>query len=161
VTYETMLANTASPWCWACGRSDYDRPPWWSAPWLIERAHICNKPRRLDVRAVVLLCSACHRTSHGERLVRWSLPKLTLENLLWIKLMRDPEGFDPEFLQTSSVRLLPSPVQPPLVYLKEYASRHREIARQELREYVPQALPEQLPDESDSEWLERIKRERT
>jgi hypothetical protein len=113
------------PWCWACGRGPTDKPSWWYAPWLIERAHIVNKTRAMDVRAVVLLCSGCHKASHGERFPQWTLPRLTLPNLLWLKLHRDPANYDRAFLASKSVRLLPRAAALPPVFLPEYQSRRQ------------------------------------
>src|SRR4051812_47109537 len=107
--YSLMLHWHDKPWCWACGHdgSLRDKPDDWWGPWLIERAHIVRNPRREDVRAAVLLCSYCHRVSHGERIVcgrhpRW--PSLTREHLIWLKRERDPEHYDREFLQANSIR---------------------------------------------------------
>src|SRR5690349_19261869 len=91
VAYGQFLQTTDKPWCWACGRGGgyADKPEGWFGPWLIERAHIASKTRALDVRAVCLLCSLCHKTSHGERIVlagqRWPLPRLERAHLLWLK----------------------------------------------------------------------------
>ncbi len=55
--YDEFVLNTDKPWCWYCGRGYTDIPDWWHAPWVIERAHIVNKPRAEDRRAAILLCS--------------------------------------------------------------------------------------------------------
>lgn len=99
------------PACWACGASR--GPSWWYAPWLIERAHIANKPRRLDRRLVVMLCSVCHKRSHGERFAAaldW--PVLSVAEMLWLKRRCDPDWWDPEFVGRHSVRRLPEPEFP-------------------------------------------------
>jgi hypothetical protein len=66
--FEEMLQQTDKPWCWACGRGLEDQPRNWWGPWLIERAHIVYHPRCKVRQAIVLLCSLCHKVSHGERI---------------------------------------------------------------------------------------------
>jgi len=126
--YKLMLQWHPKPFCWACGAGSslHDKPRDWWGPWLIERAHIVRNPRREDPRAVVLLCSYCHRVSHGElifcaRYPRW--PQLTREHLLWLKRERDPENYDRAFLQQNSIRKLPLAHRPPQQYLDEYQQR--------------------------------------
>jgi hypothetical protein len=121
--YDSILSETNLPWCWACGRGERDKPSWWYAPWLVERAHICNKPRLEDRRMVVLLCSACHKTQHGERFPQWALPRLTLPNMLWLKQERDAEFWDVAKLQSCAVQLLPEPIPPAAGFLSEYERR--------------------------------------
>jgi hypothetical protein len=75
-------------------------------PWLIERAHIANKPRREDRRLVVMLCTICHKSEHGERIAGFDRPKLTVGQMLALKLECDPDWYDLEFIQRHSVRLL-------------------------------------------------------
>lgn len=91
--------------CWACGA--WKRQENYFAPWMIERAHIVNKPRRLDRRLVVMLCSVCHRISHGERLSGFDRSKLELAHLLTLKKECDPDWWDLEFIQRHSIRILP------------------------------------------------------
>ena len=99
--------------CWACGRNAAQRPSGWFAPFLIERAHIVNKPRREDRRTVILLCSLCHKQSHGETFPAYSQENpLTLEGMLYLKLMFDNWFYDREFMQRCSIRRLPEPVMP-------------------------------------------------
>ncbi len=104
--------------CWACG--DTRCPAGFFAPWSIERAHIVNKPRREDRRAVIGLCSVCHRVSHGERLSGLSRVRLGVEHMLWLKRWVDTDWYDPEFLQTCSVRRLPEPEMPELSVLLRF-----------------------------------------
>lgn len=93
--------------CWACGASSCPRG--WYAPWLVERAHIVNKPRREDRRVCVLLCSVCHRVQHGERLAGFARPRLELPHMLALKITCDPGFWDPAFMQSCSVQRLPEP----------------------------------------------------
>ena len=113
--------------CWACGRSLMQWPHDWGAPWVIERAHIVHNPRVEDRRAVILLDSACHRTSHGERIAGWELPQLTVAMMLWLKRERDPAFYDLAFLQKHSIKRLPEPEPPPQEYLDAYAI-HRKLS---------------------------------
>jgi hypothetical protein len=124
--YDRMRTEHRLAWCWACGRYERERPSWWHCrPWTIERAHIVSNPRIEDRRAVVLLCSGCHNASHHrERIVGWTLPGLTVANLLWLKYHRDRAYYDRDFLRPFSVRALPRIRQPATVFLREYASRH-------------------------------------
>ena len=97
--------------CWACGASR--QPDRYFGPWLIERAHIANKPRREDRRLVVMLCTVCHKTSHGERIAGFLRPRLSDGMLAAIKQLRDPVWYDLEFINRHSVRLIePEPVDP-------------------------------------------------
>jgi hypothetical protein len=109
-TYEEYRGHQ----CEACGATRC--PPGYYAPWLIERAHIVNKPRVCDRRVVVLLCSICHKFSHGERLSGLIRPRLEVAHLLAIKLTCDPQFYDPVFMQRYSVRLLPEPAPLPEWY---------------------------------------------
>lgn len=124
--YKWMLVSVNNPWCWWCGRGLEHQPASWSAPWIIERAHIVNNPRREDRRAVVLLCSMCHRVQHGEQLV---LPGMTqivrpgLAQLIWMKRNRDPEFFCREFLQANHIGRLPSARAPHKTVLSMYQQR--------------------------------------
>ncbi len=104
--YQNMKANFYNR-CWACRASGagLGRPRWWNAHWQIDRAHITNKPRREDRRAVVLLCPLCHasldqRVSYPDD----SRPRLTTNNAIWLKSIIDPEFYDLDFLKANSVR---------------------------------------------------------
>ncbi len=100
--------------CWACHASS--KPAWYLGPWWCERAHIVNKPRREDRRCVVILCSVCHKISHGERFSGVERPRLLVEHLLWLKLERDEDWWDLDYLQRCSVRILPNPMLLPSEY---------------------------------------------
>jgi len=100
--YDAMRSLFAC--CWACGASR--KPMEYYGPWLIERAHIANKPRREDRRLVVMLCSICHKSEHGERLAGFERPRLTVGQMLALKLECDPDWYDLRFIQKHSVRLL-------------------------------------------------------
>ena len=100
--YEGMRSLFAH--CWACGASR--KPQGYFGPWLIERAHIANKPRREDRRLVVMICTICHKASHGERIAGFLRPKLSAGQMLDIKAACDPEWYDPEFVGRHSVRIL-------------------------------------------------------
>ena len=90
--------------CWACGANS--KPFDYFGPWLIERAHIANKPRREDRRLVVMLCTICHKASHGERIAGFIRPRLTDGMLVTLKWLRDPLWFDLEFINRHSVRVI-------------------------------------------------------
>jgi hypothetical protein len=100
--------------CWACNASR--RPLTYYGPWCLERAHIANKPRREDRRLVVMLCSICHKVSHGERLAGFVRPRLEVAHLLALKQEIDPDWFDLPFIQRHSVRILPEPERIPEEY---------------------------------------------
>lgn len=125
--YKFLAHDHPLPWCWACGRGEFDRPLDWYGPWLIERAHIVKNPRREDARAVVLLCSLCHKCSHGEKVVTRErpvrYPQLSIEHLLWLKRNRDGSRFSLTFLQSCSIKKLPPMHKPPADYLREYERR--------------------------------------
>ncbi len=117
------------PWCWACGRSVYDVPEGWHFPWFIERAHMIPFPVRIeDVRAVALLCSLCHKTSHGERVILTAgqnpLPRLQPEHLLDLKRRFDRENYDREWLKARySWRVPERSEKLPAIYLAQYRER--------------------------------------
>lgn len=106
--------------CWACGRGAWEAPEGWGAPWLIERAHIVTQPRAEDRRAVVMICSLCHRLHHGEAVVldgqSVSLPGLTIPQMLWLKREHDRGWYDLGFLAKHHVGVLPGPERVPSEY---------------------------------------------
>jgi hypothetical protein len=117
--YESMRSLFAH--CWACGA--FRRPEGYYGPWLIERAHIANKPRREDRRLVVMLCSICHKFSHGEYMSRFLRPKLTAGQMISLKSQCDPDWFDLKFIQKHSVRILES--EPLVGWYFEERARNR------------------------------------
>ena len=127
-SWKTFVLDTKYRWCWLCGRSQLDQPVGWYAPWLLERSHIVSSPRREDARAVVLLCSLCHRLSHGID-VRIPgevlLPGATVSEMLWLKRRFDASRYDRGWLQLHCVGRLPRAVRPKLSVLSEYHSRRR------------------------------------
>lgn len=110
--YDRFLDDTKFPLCWYCGAWANQIPSWWYAPFLIERAHIVNKPRREDPRAIILLCSACHKAAHGERFRFYARKPLDKPGMLFLKSYLDGANFDLPWLQKHSVRILPKPVCP-------------------------------------------------
>jgi len=115
--------------CWLCGRTASYRPKNWYADFYLELAHIASgggAARRVDdPRAVVLLCSLCHKchinntdrcpTVHvcgSER------PTIDERHTLWLKEKLDPEYYDVEFLRTIWIGIPPNPEPPPSVYLE-------------------------------------------
>ena len=118
--YKRLMAAAI---CWAC--EHHARPKKYRGPWLIERAHIVNKPRVEDRRVVVMLCTLCHKASHGERIAGDMRPPLKLGHLLEIKAHTDPDWFDLEFLQKHTVRKLPKRLALPGWYVGE---RERSLA---------------------------------
>lgn len=90
--------------CWFCLASK--KPFDYFGPWVIERAHIVNKPRREDRRLVVMLCTICHKASHGERVAGFVRPKLSAANMAYLKQQHDPEWFDLPFINAHSVRIV-------------------------------------------------------
>jgi len=128
--YRFMLLRTEFPWCWSCGAGGSDAPKKWHGPFLIERAHIVNKPRVEDRRAVVLLCSLCHRQEHGSDVSaygRKSKSGLELPELLWLKRRFDPKYFDREFLSKHCVGKLPRAQRPVGLLPRMYCERRGEI----------------------------------
>lgn len=86
--------------------------------------------RALDRRAVNLLCPLCHTLhSHtGGRLHRIGgveFPQLSNANMLWIKHAFDVEYYDPEYLRTLWIGLVPEPVKPDDWYGREIRLRRR------------------------------------
>ncbi len=135
--FDSMLADTLKPFCWACGRdgSFRDKPDGWFSVWLIERAHLFSGNRIKDVRACVLLCSLCHKIQHGHHVVldgkRVEYPRLTREHMLWLKRYRDPENYDIEFLRGLSIKKIAqvrTHWTPPKCYIDSYNARRGNVA---------------------------------
>jgi len=78
-----------------------------------------------DRRCVNLLCPRCHLLHGGDtiKVGGKKLPPLTNENMLFLKLVFDPEFYDREYLEGLWVRLLPEPEIPDPWYRDEYTSR--------------------------------------
>lgn len=113
--YAIIMDDFPAMRCWCCGRSGDRRgmPDWWGGIWILHRAHIVNKPRVKDRRAIVLLCPICHGLHHGERYPQLPNAKRpTLEELLWLKRTCDPRWYDRAWLQRHSVRKLPRARRP-------------------------------------------------
>jgi hypothetical protein len=126
--YKQFLDGHACPWCWACGRDQFEIPAGWFGPWFIERSHITRSPPRIeDVRAVVLLCSLCHKTSHWERIFLAGslnpLPRLHTEHLLDLKRRFDRANYDRQWLTEHHVGTLPRCQKLPAIYLAQYRER--------------------------------------
>lgn len=101
-------------------------PDGWCGPWLIERAHIVSKRRVEDRRVIVLLCSLCHRKSHGEILPGIEdepLPAPSVGNMLWLKRTFDRRNYDVSVMRKHSVRQLPNVSSPTSLVMQEYVSR--------------------------------------
>ena len=125
--YRLFIILHEFSWCWNCGRSSHSVPKGWGGPWLIERAHIASNPRRSDPRAVVALCSLCHRLSHGIVVVcdGGDLTPPSLANMLWLKKVFDPGRYDREFLQECYIGRLPRAAAPAADAREAYLSRRR------------------------------------
>lgn len=125
VEYKWFPIMHPQPWCWWCGRGQetYYAPDWWGSVWLIERAHIVNKPRVEDRRAVVLLCSLCHKLSHGETFNQETIRAPSLNNMLWIKERFDPGFYCRRWLRDRSVRSLPRKARPTNAVVWDYFER--------------------------------------
>lgn len=126
VQYKMMVLESDAPWCWWCGRGIENRPWSWLGPWLIERAHIVYKPRVEDRRAVILLCTICHKVQHGENISiarDERVEPITVANMLWLKRERDRQFYSRAWLQDHSVQKLPHAKQS--VEATEYYSRRR------------------------------------
>jgi hypothetical protein len=121
VEFDLFLSSTDRPWCWYCGRRYGQSPKNWHAPFIIERAHIVNHPRRLDRRVCVLLCSMCHRVSHGARIKENKLPQLTVGMMVALKRLFDAEYLDLPFMAKNSIRAIPEEENPWL------SDSHREM----------------------------------
>lgn len=122
---EYELFPTIHRSCWACGAVQHDQPKWWNARWLPnERAHIVNKPRVKDVRVIVSLCSTCHAMQTNQTFPELrDVPPLSLEHLLFIKIVNDPWNFDLEFLNQHSVQVMPMPARLPHWYENRIKSK--------------------------------------
>lgn len=84
------------PFCFAC-----------HAPWYLDIAHIVGGSGRVDDRRdIVRLCRQCHMLNHGATILKSGvpLPKISLENMLALKLEHDPVFFDVPFLQSLRIK---------------------------------------------------------
>jgi hypothetical protein len=126
-----LLFSHPSQWCWACGAGRFNPPSWWLLPWYIERAHLSagsgGMQRIEDERAVVLLCSLCHRLhQHHDEAVKIygrEFPALTDANVLWLKRERDPDNWDWEAIRSWWIGEPPEPVKSEWYEIK-YSERH-------------------------------------
>lgn len=107
-SWNNYLLEAPYPYCYWCGRSRHDQPRWWSTRFIIERAHVVNKPRRLDRRHAILLCSMCHMMEHGAEFDRSTLRAPTLPEMLMCKWTFDRKYFDRASMQESYVGRLPN-----------------------------------------------------
>lgn len=105
--YREFVVASGRPWCWACGRSSVDRPSYWGAPFLIERAHVVSRPREDNRRAVILLCSICHKLTHGLRIAGVEEKPLSLPEMLWLKWRFDPKFYERHWLSMRHIGRLP------------------------------------------------------
>ena len=107
-------AQSRAGFCWACGADNRSQPKTYFAPWMIQRCHIVSKPRLEDRRAVVLLCPVCHFDEvHRKK-------TLSIENLLWLKRLFDPNWFCLEFLQKCSIRRIQQPLELPAAFVSRF-----------------------------------------
>lgn len=84
--------------------------------------------RVADRRAIALLCPSCHslhRTAPAPdvRIDGYYLPVVLNSHVLWAKMMRDPEHWDPDQLAIWWRGNLPVPEHPAELYLTEYQIR--------------------------------------
>ena len=88
--------------CWACEADPLPRE-FQTGPYdKLENAHIVGGSGRVaDRRAIVRLCNAHHLLQEGNTLRHNGdpLPKITLENMLWLKMVNDPDFYDIEFIR--------------------------------------------------------------
>ena len=110
--YRNMLKETRWRLCWRCGRREGNCPSWWLGPFRLERAHIVNKSRVEDRRAVVIACTCCHNLLDGAKHPRhvdvFGKPiAFRRPHALWLKKALDPEYYDRAFLQAHHVGVLP------------------------------------------------------
>ena len=115
------VRNLGKNLCWCSAMA---KPSWWHGPWGLHIAHIASggaRARRVDDRrAVILLNPLCHQLHVSDA---DSLPSMTIGGIewptiderhtLWIKQAMDPEGYDPEFLQSIWIGKLPDPQRLP------------------------------------------------
>jgi hypothetical protein len=107
----------------------YDVPEGWHGPWFIERCHMIPFSIRIeDVRAIVLLCSLCHKTSHGERVILTAganpLPRIHPEHMLDLKRRFDRPNYDREWLKERYGWRVPARSEKlPAIYLAQYRER--------------------------------------
>lgn len=104
--------------CWATGLT---RPPYgWGGPWFLQIAHLgagSGSMRRVDdIRAVVLLCPLAHELHSvrqgTKRINGVEYPRLTNENVLFIKKWFDPDNYDSGFIEKHWRGRVPCPTAP-------------------------------------------------
>ena len=115
--------------CWACGRTNLfrDKPQDFHGLWIIHRAHIVSSPRMEDRRVINSLCPLCHHDYDGNS------GKLTLENMIFLKSLFDPEWFDLDFMQKCSIRILPGGQELSADYVAAFQARHNVLTRGPVR----------------------------
>ena len=120
VGYNLFLSDTEHCHCWWCGLEGEE-----SFPFGIQRCHITNTPRLKDRRCVVLMCSRCHQIQHGAFFDDDQLPAPTTANLLWLKMVFDPNYYSRAMVERCSITSLPRALAPPGDVVKHYLMRRR------------------------------------
>jgi hypothetical protein len=121
-------------YCWLCGRTQYEKPRNWYAPWWLQIAHIASgggsAMRVDDIRAVTLLCPQCHdcHVSDSDRLPSKTingeeLPTIDARHTIWLKEQLDPEHYDRAYLASIWIGIPPDPEEPPRHYQESFAIR--------------------------------------
>lgn len=108
--------------CWFCAWPILHQPYFGFLPCSLENAHIVGGPgRRHDRRALVRMCTYCHRISHGDTIklktegegsMMVIAPKIDQANMLAQKAIFDPDWFDVDYLNSISTRRLEDGVEP-------------------------------------------------
>lgn len=130
--YTNLIGTTELPWCWACGRGQIEQPDNWNATWILNRAHLSagsGGALRIESREHVnLLCPLCHSLHrHRPTQIKFgyvSYPALTDANMIWLKMTRDPQFYNPQQIATAWIGIPPDPEQPHDYFMEQYELRH-------------------------------------
>ena len=117
--YSEFAAEKAD--CWACRYQPLPSPDLLGYAFnKLEIAHIVGGPGRVaDRRAINMLCMIHHHLEQGMavKLDGCQLPKLTIENMIWLKQQCDPDNYDLAFIRSLRIKSA-EPIEPaPVMYL--------------------------------------------
>lgn len=117
--------NAAHDYCHCCGIAQHLAPSDYGGVG-ISTHHVVKSGRSDEACNLLRLCGRCHDLAEGHtirRPDRTTWPKLSLAVCLSIKLVRDPDDFDPVRLAALFGRRLPDALPIPDVFEESYRAR--------------------------------------
>jgi len=125
--FEVFIAQNY--FCWSCGvdnvrRRSTEYTPGIDYPRDLENHHIVGASGRVHIRQnLSRLCTMCHDLVEGDCIRSESgdqMPRLTLENVLWLKMVFDPDWYDPSVIERLRHQAVDEPLRPPIWFETEF-----------------------------------------